>query len=99
MPSTDRPAKAQLYIYRGWWIVLVSMVGVSFSTGTTLIYTFGVFAKPLSAALNTGRGSLAVAMSLLDFSVALTAAPWGRTVDRFGGRRVIVTSLLCLSVC
>src|SRR3954451_18367035 len=89
----------RLHIYGGWWIVLVSIVGVSFSTGTTLIYTFCVFARPLSAALKTGRGSLALAMSLLDFTIAVTAAPWGRAVDRFGGRRIIVTSLFCLSAC
>ena len=99
MQKTEGGGERRLSLYRGWWIVLISIVGVSFSTGTTLIYTFGVFAKPLSAALKTGRGSLALAMSLLDFTVALTAGPWGRAVDRFGGRRVIVIALACLSLC
>jgi MFS family permease len=98
MQKTEGGGERRLNLYRGWWIVLISIVGVSFSTGTTLIYTFGVFAKPLSAALKTGRGSLALAMSLLDFTVALTAGPWGRAVDRFGGRRVIVIALACLSL-
>ncbi len=78
---------------------MASAIGISFSTGTTLIYTFGVFAKPLAAELHVGLGAIALPMSVLDFGMALTAAPWGRAVDRFGARRVIFISIVCLAGC
>lgn len=89
----------QFAVYRRWWIILASVIGLSFSTGTTLIYTFGIFAKPLAAELKTGLASIALPMSVLDLGIALTAGPWGRAVDRYGARRVIVLALLCLSAC
>lgn len=86
-------------LFRGWWIVLVSAVGMSFSTGTMVVYTFGIFAKPLAIELKTNRGSIAFAVSLLDVVVAFAAPCAGRLVDRFGARGVIVTSLVGLSAC
>src|ERR1700730_12345558 len=53
-------------LFRGWWIVLVCAVGMAFSTGTMVVYTFGVFAKPLASELKTSRGSIALAVSILD---------------------------------
>jgi len=86
-------------LFRGWWIVLVSAVGMSFSTGTMVVYTFGIFTKPLALELKTNRGSIAFAVSLLDIVVAFAAPGAGRLVDRFGARGVIVTSLVGLSAC
>jgi MFS family permease len=73
-------------LFRGWWIVLVSAVGMSFSTETMVVYTFGIFAKPLALELKTNRGSIAFAVSLLDIVVAFAAPGAGRLVDRFGAR-------------
>ncbi len=64
-----------------------------------LVYTFGVFAKPLAAEFQSSRGSIALAVSLLDLMVTFTAPGAGRLVDRYGARGVIVTSLLALVAC
>jgi sugar phosphate permease len=86
-------------LFRGWWIVIVSIAGLSFSTGTMLIYTFGVFAKPLANELKSSRSSIALAVSLVDLGVMFAAPGAGRLADRYGARGVIVTSLIGLSAC
>jgi sugar phosphate permease len=85
--------------FRGWWIVAVSIAGLSFSTGTMLIYTFGVFAKPLASELKSSRSEIALAVSLADLALMFAAPGAGRLADRYGARGVIVTSLIGLSAC
>ena len=85
--------------FRGWWIVAVSIAGLSFSTGTMLIYTFGVFAKPLASELKSSRSEIALAVSLADLAIMFAAPGAGRLADRYGARGVIVTLLIGLSAC
>jgi MFS family permease len=94
---TESANRAAPRIFRGWWIVLVAIVGQSFGIAATLVYTFGVFAKPLAAEFKSSRGSIALAVSLLDIAVGFSAPLVGRLVDRYGTRRIIVFSLLSLS--
>ena len=86
-------------MFRGWRMVAVCMVGQCFGLATVLVYTFGVFAKPLAASFKVSRGSIALAVSMLDLAVTFSAPGVGRIVDRFGARRVIVASLLALGIC
>ena len=97
MPATIRSEMKRSRAFRGWWIVLVSIAGLSCSTGTMIVYTFGVFAKPLAVDLKTSRGSIAIAVSLLDVVVGFSAPGAGRLVDRYGARGVIVASMVGLS--
>jgi len=77
----------------------VSIIGLAFSTGAVLVYTFGVFAKPLAIELKTNRSALALAFAMLDIVGAIAAPGAGRLVDRYGARGVIVTSLAALAAC
>ena len=81
-------------VFYGWWIVLVTAIGLSMSYGPIVTFTFGVFFKPLSQEFGWNRAqvSLAFSLSLLVMSVAFPFV--GRLVDRFGARRVIVPSVL-----
>jgi MFS family permease len=85
--------------WRGWWVVLVAMIGQSLSLGPLLVYTFGVFAKPLAREFNSNRAAIALAVSLIDIMVAVMAPVAGRLVDRFNARWVIVISNLALVAC
>ena len=85
--------------WRGWWIVVTAMIAQSLSLGPLLVYTFGVFAKPLASEFNSNRASIALAVSLVDLMVAIMAPIAGRLVDRFNARWVIVTSNLALVGC
>jgi hypothetical protein len=51
-------------VFRGWWMVVVAVVGQCFGLSTVLVYTFGVFAKPLAGAFHATRGSIALGVSL-----------------------------------
>lgn len=97
MPPLSRMQKPRLF--RGWWMVAVSIVGQSFSLATVLVYTFGVFAKPLAEEFRSNRGSIALAVSLLDLMVTFSAPGAGRLADRYGTRGVIVSSLVALAAC
>jgi MFS family permease len=98
-PNSTHSRNERRRLFRGWWIVIVSIAGLSFSTGTMLIYTFGVFAKPLASELKSSRSSIALAVSLADLGVMFAAPAAGRLADRYGARGVIVTSLIGLSAC
>src|SRR5580704_13870265 len=95
MPSTLATPR----LFRGWWMVSVAIVGQSFSLATVLVYTFGVFAKPLAEEFKSSRGSIALAVSLLDLMVTFSAPGVGRLADRYGARGVIVSALAGLAAC
>jgi len=84
-------------IFRGWWIVAVAIVGQCFGLAPLLVYTFGIFAKPLAQEFHTNRGSIALAVSLLDIVITFAAPGAGRLVDRYGARRVSVISYFGLA--
>jgi predicted MFS family arabinose efflux permease len=98
-PESRRYGNGRHSLFRGWWIVVVAIVGQSFSLGTMLVYTFGIFAKPLAGEFKTNRGSIALAVSLVDLVLTFAAPGAGRLVDRYGARGVIVSSHLALAAC
>lgn len=51
---------------RRWWIVFGSTLGLVFSTGPLLQFTFGVFIKPVAEAFRTDRGSVSLAPAAID---------------------------------
>ncbi len=86
-------------LFRGWWIVLIAAVGQGLSIGTMLMYTFGIFSKPLAVEFHANRASISLAILFLNMMVTMTAPFMGYLVDRFGGRRVITTSIVTLAAC
>lgn len=81
-------------IFYGWWIVLIAATGLSIGYGPVIVYTFGVFFKPVSEEFNWSRAETSLAFSL-SLGVMVLAMPLiGRLVDRFGARKVIVPSAL-----
>lgn len=74
-------------------------LGSACGIGPVVVYTFGIFVKPLAADLHTSRGSIALAISLIDLLVGCSAFAAGRLVDRHGARLVIVGSHLLMIGC
>src|SRR3954447_19771733 len=97
--STATSVDSRSRLFRGWWIVLVGGAGQCFSLGTLVVYTFGVFAKPLAAEFGSNRAAISLSLSLLNIMVTFSSPGAGRMVDRFGARRVIVTSIVALAAC
>ena len=84
-------------IDRDWSAVAASAAGLTFSLGTLLLYTFGVFVRPLIHEFGWSHTEVAVALAIFQYTLALTAPGWGLLIDRFGPRRVIVPSVIALS--
>ncbi|MFN2530902.1 MAG: MFS transporter [Pyrinomonadaceae bacterium] len=85
--------KSPKFFY-GWWIVLVAATGLSVGYGPIIVYTFGVFFKPVSEEFNWSRAQMSLAFSL-SLGVMVLAMPLiGRLVDRFGARKVILPSAI-----
>ena len=83
---------------RDWLAVGASAVGMILCVGTLALYSFGVFVRPLTAEFGWSRTGLFAALSFFQFGLALSAPVWGALVDRFGPRRVILFSLVALSL-
>lgn len=86
--------RAESKIFYGWWIVVVSGVGLAVHYGPIIVLTFGVFLKSLSQEFGWSRAQISLAFSLSTLGVTATVPFIGRLVDRFGARRVIVPSVL-----
>ncbi len=91
-PSTDAPA-----MDRTWGTAAAATVGLIFSQGTLLLYTFGVFARPLHAEFGWSRTKLSGALAIGQYTFALAAPVWGLMIDRFGPRAILLPSVICLS--
>lgn len=70
-------------------------VGVFVSFASLLVYTFGVFLKPLSEEFSWSRQEVSAAFGLAAVTVAVCSPLLGYLLDRYGPRRVIVP---CLTV-
>lgn len=82
---------------REWVVVAASAFGLLFSLGTLLLYTFGVFVRPLSEEFGWSRTQLSVALAISQYTFAFCSPAWGVALDRLGPRPVLVTSVLGLS--
>src|ERR1700691_2439228 len=82
-------------VTRGWVIVLTSVLGIAVSFGSLVIFTFGVFLKPLSDRFGWSRAEVSLAFTLTALMVAIFSPFIGRMVDRVGARKVL---LPCVAV-
>ena len=83
---------------RDWLAVGASAVGMVLCVGTLALYSFGVFVRPLTAEFGWSRTGLFAALSFFQFGLAFSSPLWGVVLDRFGPRRVILFSLVALSL-
>ena len=85
---TEQPSSK---IFYGWWVVLASAFGLFWGVPIT-VYSFSVFFQPLMQEFHAGRAAVSLAYTLKLIAAALCAAPIGWLTDRYGARRVILTS-------
>jgi MFS family permease len=77
-------------VFYGWWVVATASLGMSLSTGTIVVLSFGVFFKPLSQHFHAGRAAVSLAFMLHNLVGAACVPLIGRLIDRFGARKVIL---------
>ncbi len=76
--------------YEGWRVVLAAHCGVLVSFGSLLVFTFGIFLKPLSAEFGWKREAISRAFGIAALTVAACSPLLGRWLDRYGPRRIVL---------
>ena len=79
----------------GWVLVGVAFLAVSVSFGPVIVFTFGVFLRPISEEFGWTRGEVSLAFSVAALTVSLVSPLIGRMTDRYGARPVVV---ICASI-
>ena len=83
-------------IFYGWYIV-ATCIFVAFVTNGAR-NSFGIFVLPMSEDFEWSRGTISFAAALGFLVNGLTQPFMGRLLDRFGGRKVIISSLALFGV-
>ncbi len=81
-------------IYRGWWAVLVSSVGISSNPGQFAFGAIGLFIIPLTGEFGWQRTQVSLALTLFTMALAISLPLVGRLVDRHGARAVLIPSTI-----
>lgn len=79
-------------------MLLTAVCGVFVSFASILVYTFGVFLKPLCATFNWTRGQVSLAFTLAALTVAVCSPFIGNLLDRFPARRVVIPCTVVFGV-
>ena len=87
-------ANEAAFAYPGWRVTVASGIGVFVSFGSLLVYTFGIFLKPLTEEFAWSRQAVSLAFGVAAMALAAASPPLGYLIDRLGPRRII---LLCLT--
>lgn len=80
--------------YPGWRVALASAAGVFVSFASLLVYTFGIFLKPLAQEFSWSREAVSAAFGVAAMTVAVASPALGYLFDRVEPRRIIVPSLV-----
>ena len=83
-------------IFYGWLIVIIAFVMAFVMAGSGS--AFGVFVIPMSAEFHWNRSIISLAFFFSTLGSGLCQPFLGHLYDRFGGRRVILVSLLAVGV-
>jgi len=80
--------------YAGWRVALACSVSVLLGFASLLVYTFGVFLKPVAAEFGWSRQAISTAFAVAALSVAACSPFLGMLLDRYPVRRIILPCLL-----
>jgi MFS family permease len=78
--------------FYGWWIIVVAGIGLCLGYAPIIVFSFGVFIKPLAQDLHSDRASISLAFTLANLIQSVSSPLAGRLTDRFGTRKVILVS-------
>ena len=73
--------------YEGWRVAGAVGVGVFVSFASLLVYTFGIFLKPLAEEFAWSREAVSAAFGIAAMTVAVCSPPLGFLLDRVSPRR------------
>jgi len=71
-------------------VLLTACCGVFVSFASIVIYTFGIFLKPVAAEFGWSRAEVSLAFTITALTVAACSPAIGRLLDRFPARRIVI---------
>ena len=84
------------HLYYGWVMVILAIFVLT--THAFIIYTFGIFLRPLTMEFNWERGALSVAFSMTVLVAGGLAILAGRLSDKYGPRPLVTTAGLAAGI-
>ena len=79
--------------YPGWRVAIAASGCVFVSFASLLVYTFGVFLKPVAAEFSWSREAASAAFGIAALAVAACSPLLGLLLDRYPARRIILPSM------
>ena len=79
--------------FYGWTVVATAAVGLFFSAGPIIVYSFAVFLKPMADTFHVGRGAVSMGFTIHNLVAACCAPLVGSLVDRYGARRIVLPGM------
>lgn len=89
-PIAGSPVSEHSIGYEGWRVAAAAALGMLVSFASVLVYTFGIFLKPIAETFSWNREAVSGAFGIAAMTAAVCAPITGMLLDRFGPRRVIV---------
>ncbi len=85
----------------GWKTAFASTFGLAVGPSSMTILAFGAFITPLEREFHWGVPAIAIGASIISIMMMIVSPIQGFLVDRFGGRRMVLTSIpiFALSLC
>jgi MFS family permease len=95
---TTVAAAPRLALRSPWWVVFGSMIGLIVGNGPIVFFTFGLFLGPVTQEFGWDRATFSSSL-LVGHMLAALAYPFlGRAIDRYGIRRVSLTSIVLFAL-
>jgi MFS family permease len=80
--------------YPGWRVVAAAHLGAMVCFGSLLVYTFGIFLKPLAAEFGWSREEISRAFGVAALTIAAISPLLGKALDRYPPQYVILPCFL-----
>lgn len=87
-PQMIAEPRAGRRFFFGWWVLLAATVGQFFGGSNMLLFSLGVFTRPLQAEFGWSRAQIAFGATIVVWGMAVLSPLQGYLVDRFGTRRI-----------
>jgi MFS family permease len=80
--------------FPGWRVTLAASFASMAGFGSILIYSFGIFLKPLSVEFGWTRETISTAFACASFTLGICSPGLGWLLDRYGPRRIVIPCIV-----
>jgi MFS family permease len=80
--------------FPGWRVALAASFASMAGFGSILIYSFGIFLKPLSVEFGWTRETISTAFACASFTLGICSPGLGWLLDRYGPRRIVIPCIV-----